>query len=174
MTKLETERLLFRDHELADLEPFCEMESDPAYRFPQAVHPRIELERSFREGWLPVKAMGLLATVYKPEGRYIGRCGLYPNRDEDGELIPGEAQLAYYLARPYWGRGLASEAADAFVAYGFNVLGLQRIEAGTNVLNAASNRVLEKLGFRRIRSGEGGGSAWHLYELRNPTGDPQA
>ena len=168
MVKLETERLLFRDHEPADLEPYCEMESDPEYRHPQVVHPRAEIERSFRDGWLPRKDMGLLATVYKPDGRYIGRCGLYPKRGEDGEIIPGEAQIAYYLARPYWGRGLATEAARAFVAYGFKELGLQRIEAGMNTQNAASIRVVEKLGFRRIRSGEGGGSTWYLYELRNP------
>src|SRR5215475_8979377 len=90
MHVLETERLLFRDHEDADMEPYCEMESDVEYRAPQRVHPREELERSFREGWLPPKPMGLLATIYKPEGRYIGRCGLYPCRGDDGEVIPGE------------------------------------------------------------------------------------
>ena len=58
MLRLETERLLFRDHEERDLEPYCEIESDPEYRWPQVVHPRAELERSFREGWLPRKAMG--------------------------------------------------------------------------------------------------------------------
>ena len=88
------------------MEPYSEVEPGPEYRAPQRVHPREELERSFREGWLPPKPMGLLATVYKPEGRYIGRCGLYPCRSDDGEVIPGEARLAYYLARPYWGPGL--------------------------------------------------------------------
>jgi hypothetical protein len=60
---LETDRLWFRDHEPGDLEAFCEMESDSEYRRPQRVHPRAELERSFREAWLPPKTMGLLATV---------------------------------------------------------------------------------------------------------------
>jgi RimJ/RimL family protein N-acetyltransferase len=168
MIQLETERLLFRDHEPQDLEPYCEMESDPEYRWPQLPHPRAELERSFREGWLPPKPMGLLATVFKPEGRYIGRCGLYPNRDDNDKVIPGEARLAFYLARPYWGRGLATEAAQAFVEYGFRELGLSRIEAGINANNAASNRVVQKIGFVWVRSGEGGGNAWHQYELRNP------
>jgi [ribosomal protein S5]-alanine N-acetyltransferase len=171
MIRLETERLLFRDHEPADLEPFCEMESDAAYRRPQKVHPRAELERSFREAWLPPKPMGLLATVYKPDGLYIGRCGLYPLRTEEGEVVPGEAQLAFYLARPYWGRGLATEAGRAFVRYGFAELGLSRIEAGANAANAASNRVIQKLGFTRLRSGHGEGNDWHLHEMRNPTGE---
>ena len=168
---LETERLLFRPHEPGDLEAYCAMEADAEYRSPQPVHPRAELERSFREAWLPPKALGLLATVYKPEGRYIGRCGLYPRRADDGRVEPGEAVLAFYLARPYWGRGLATEAGRAFVRHGFGVLGLRLITAGMNARNLASVRVVEKLGFVRVRSGEGGGNQWHEYELRSPDGD---
>jgi [ribosomal protein S5]-alanine N-acetyltransferase len=173
MPILETERLLFRHHEPADLEPFCAMESDAEYRRPQPVHPRAELERSFREGWLLPKALGLLATVYKPEGRYIGRCGLYPRRDDDDQAVPGEAVLAYYLARPYWGRGLATEAGHAFVRYGFEVLGLSSITLGMNVQNLASIRVAEKLGFVRVRSGEGGGNRWYEYELKSPAAEAE-
>lgn len=170
MRVLETERLLFRQHEPGDLEPYCAMESDPEYRSPQPVHPRTELERSFVEAWLPPKVLGLLATVYKPEERYIGRCGLYPRRGDDGQILPGEAVLAFYLARPYWGRGLATEAGQAFVRYGFEVLGLSRISAGMNAQNLASIRVVEKLGFAWVRSGEGGGNQWHEYELERPSG----
>lgn len=170
MIRLETERLLFRDHEEADLDPFCEMEADPETRRLSGGRPRsrLEAEQGFREVWLPSKPMGLLATVFKPEGCYIGRCGLYPHRGEDNVPIPGEATLAFYLARPYWGRGLATEAGQAFIRYGFQVLRLSRIVAGANVENVASNRVLQKLGFVWVRSGEGGGSRWHEYQLRNP------
>jgi [ribosomal protein S5]-alanine N-acetyltransferase len=112
--------------------------------------------------------MRLLATVFKPEQRYIGRCGLYPARDDNDRIISRQACLAFYLARAYWGRGLATEAGQAFIDYGFNHLRLRRIEAGVNATNGASLRVVEKLGFIRIRSGEGDGQAWHLYELSNP------
>lgn len=166
MNVLETQRLLFREHEPGDWDAFCAMESDAEYRLPQVVHPRTELERSFREAWLKPKAMGLMAKVYKPDSRYIGRCGLYPLRDDEGQLVPGEANLAYYLARSYWGRGLATEAGRAFVQNGFEQFGLSRIVAGMNTENLASIRVAEKLGFVRVRSGEGGGSRWHEYELR--------
>ncbi len=168
MSILETERLLFRNHIGADLEPYCAMESDPEYRSPQQVHPRSELERSFRESVSPPKAMGLLATVYKPDNCYIGRCGLYPRRAENGEVIPGEGVLAFYLARPYWGRGLATEAGRGFIRFGFGTLGLSRIVAGADVKYLASNRVIQKLGFLLFESGEGGGNRWHDYELRNP------
>jgi ribosomal-protein-alanine N-acetyltransferase len=173
MIILETERLLFRPHEETDLELFCAMEADHELRRLSGgdVRPREEKERQFREVWLPPKPMGLLATVYKPEARYIGRCGLYPSRGPDDAVISDEAQLAYYLARPYWGRGLATEAGRAFIQYGFDELRLARIVAGANAENIASNRVLQKLGFVRVRSGEGGGNRWHEYELRNPSLD---
>ena len=101
MVRLDSARLIFRDHELADLEPYCAMESDPVYRGPQPVHPREELERRFMRTWLPQKEMGLLATVFKDDGRYIGRTGLYPFRTDEGVIVPNEATLAFYLAREY-------------------------------------------------------------------------
>jgi [ribosomal protein S5]-alanine N-acetyltransferase len=179
MIVLETERLVFREHEEADLDAYCEMMADPEFRRFSGGRPlpREEAEKSFRaivigqESWLRPKPMGLLATVFKPEGRYIGRCGLYPHRDENNVVIAGEGTLAYYLARPYWGRGLATEAGRAFIQYGFNELRLPRIVAGANAANIASNRVLVKLGFVWVRSGEGGGNSWHDYELRNPSLD---
>ena len=173
MVRLETERLLFRDHEPQDLEPFCEIESDPEYRWPQPVHPRAELERSFREAWLLPKEMGLLATELKPNGRYIGRCGLYPFRTESGVPVPREALIAFYLARPYWGRGLATEAGRVLIAHGFGELGLRCIHAGINAENSASLHVVQKLGFHVVRSGEGGGNRWYDFVLANPN-DPSA
>lgn len=139
------------------------------YRWPQPVHSRAELQRSFRDAWLPTKEMGLLATVFKPSGRYIGRCGLYPFRTDDGLVVPHEASIGFYLAREYWGRGLATEAGWALTAQGFTELGLRRIHAGINAANVASLRVVEKLGFRLCRSGEGGGNRWHDFELVNPS-----
>src|SRR5690348_16741394 len=97
---LQTERLICRDHVLDDLEAYLEMESDPIYRGPQRVHSREEIVRSFREVAMKPKEMGLRATVLRADGRYVGRTGLYPFRDESGALVPGEAFLAYYIARP--------------------------------------------------------------------------
>lgn len=173
MIILETDRLLFRDHEPEDLEAYCAMEADPVFRHycGGTVHPREEVERNFRQVVLAPKPgrLRLWATEFKPEGRYIGRCGIYRHLGEDGVAIPGEGVLAYYLARDYWGQGLATEAGRAFIEYGFGELGLSRIVAGANVTNLASNRVLQKLGFVWIYTGEGGGSSYHDYELRNPS-----
>ncbi len=62
---------------------------------------------------------------------------------------PGDAELGYALARPLWGRGLTTEAARAAVAHGFAACALERVSALADAENAASWRVMEKLGMRR-------------------------
>jgi RimJ/RimL family protein N-acetyltransferase len=80
--------------------------------------------------------------------------------------VAGEAALAFYLAREYWGRGLATEAGRAFIQFGFDRLRLNRIVATVQVGNAASLRVLEKLGFTLIGT-ERGPRSFHKFELVN-------
>lgn len=75
--------------------------------------------------------------------RLIGRCGLLRLRPAHRS-----AELGYALARPYWGQGYMSEAVAAVLAYGFEGLGLHRIEAICLADNAGSIRVLEKAGFQ--------------------------
>jgi [ribosomal protein S5]-alanine N-acetyltransferase len=56
------------------------------------------------------------------------------------------ATLGYWIGLPYWGQGYATEAAQAIVHYGFTVLKLHRIHARCFSSNAASGRVLQKVG----------------------------
>ena len=168
---LETERLLFRNHEPRDLEPYCAMEADPEVRryVGGKPRPRERAEERFHDVFLrsTPDRMALWATVYKPEGVYIGYCGIYPHFGEQGP-VPGEGVLGFYLARPYWGRGLATEAGEAFIRFGWSELGLQRILAGVEIGNEASVRVLEKLGLRRVRTDHGRQRSFHAYELERP------
>ncbi len=59
------------------------------------------------------------------------------------------AELGYWVGRPSWGQGFASEAARELVRYGFEVLGLNRIQAHHMVRNPASGHVLENCGMQR-------------------------
>lgn len=59
------------------------------------------------------------------------------------------AMLGYCLDEPAWGHGYATEAADALLQWAFNTLNLNRVESETDTRNAASDRVLAKLGFLR-------------------------
>lgn len=80
-------------------------------------------------------------------------------RDEAGRLAGGigfldyepgafRAELGYWLARPYWNRGIVTRAVRAAAAHGFDDLGLLRITANVFSFNDASARVLEKNGFQ--------------------------
>ena len=168
MIRLETQRLILRDHVRADLEPFCVMESDAEYRWPQGVHPREELERSFREVWLRPKALGLWATESRATGLYVGRCGLYPHRTDAGVIVPRELAFGVYIARAEWGRGLATEAGRALIAFAFDSLDVVRIRAGVHRDNSRSRRVVEKLGFTLTGSVVDSVSPALDYELANP------
>ena len=77
-------------------------------------------------------------------------------RREDDELMgcvsldaigDASASLGYWLGRPFWGHGYATEAAQAIVAHGFSSLGLERVHGRHFVENPASGAVMSKLGF---------------------------
>jgi RimJ/RimL family protein N-acetyltransferase len=84
------------------------------------------------------------AIVLRADGRVIGGADLRI-------VSPGDrrAELGYGLARAHWGWGYASEAAALLVRFGFEQLGLARIEAFCSVENERSLRTLERLGMRR-------------------------
>lgn len=58
------------------------------------------------------------------------------------------ADVGYWVGRTHWGRGYATEAADALVRWGFATLGLHRVHAAHLTRNPASGRVLQKIGMR--------------------------
>lgn len=76
------------------------------------------------------------------EGRLIGGTGI-------GSL-PAYNEFGYWLAHDAWGRGFATEAGRAILAYGFDVLGLRLVRSGVHAGNVASMRVQTKLGLRPI------------------------
>ena len=71
----------------------------------------------------------------------VGAVGLGPTPD-------GEPEFGYWIARPYWGRGIATEAGAAMLRFARDTLRLPRVIAGHFLDNPASGRVLQKLGFR--------------------------
>jgi ribosomal-protein-alanine N-acetyltransferase len=87
---------------------------------------------------------GLWAVTEKDGGEVIGYCGLSSFPDVGGQP---ETEIGYRLARPFWGRGLATEAAGAVRDYAFGTLNLSRLIALIDARNTASIRVAEKTGF---------------------------
>lgn len=146
MIFLETERLLFRSHEPEDEGDFVKMHTDPEVRryVGGQAWPLEKAVRRFRTEYLgePKEVHGLWATVLKGERKYVGSCGLRLGKDE--------ASLGYYIARPYWGKGIASEASRAFIDVAFHRLHLSRVSATVAKGHAASEHILRKFGFQYV------------------------
>jgi [ribosomal protein S5]-alanine N-acetyltransferase len=79
------------------------------------------------------------------EAEAIGCIGITPGQD----IHRFTAEIGYWLAEPFWGDGIMTEAVKAVCEYGFEEFGLCRIFAEPYATNLASARVLEKAGFAR-------------------------
>jgi len=105
--------------------------------------------------------------------------GLWAVRERGGEDLLGVAgywyfrtppslELLFAVAAPHWRRGIATEASRSVLAYGFLTLGFDVIAASTDVANAASVRVLEKLGMSLRRRETVDGLDTVFYEVAGP------
>jgi [ribosomal protein S5]-alanine N-acetyltransferase len=146
---LETERLILRTWLLNDLRDFFEIYGDPeVWRYVDAngvFKSEDVARRSLQKGIAYQQEHGIChwAVVEKSRGRVIGACGF--NLFEGGPQL----ELVYHFARPYWGRGYATEAARACLRYASENLDAPAVVASVDSENQASRRVLEKIGFSR-------------------------
>ena len=165
MTFLETARLLFRSHQAEDQEHFIDMQTDPEvrrYAGGKAWSPEKARAR-FHNQYLgkPSQTYGLWATVFKEESRYIGYCGLYRESNGNGKSV----RLGSYIARPYWRRGLATEASRAFIDLAFSQLQFLELFADVEKGNDASEHILQKLGFVYVDREELPARVLNIYRL---------
>lgn len=155
MKILETKRLLLRHLELDDLDNLFALYSDPEMvRFipdaPTTLAQTREQLLWFANGHPERPELGLWATIYKESGQFIGRCGLLP-WEIDGR---SEVEIAYLIDKAFWGQGLATEAAQAILAYARGKLGLTRLVCLIDHGHVASMRVAEKMGMAFEKEGE--------------------
>ena len=148
---LRTERLLLRRWRPEDSEPFARLNADPQVMeyFPATLtraqsDELIErIEDSFRSD-----GFGLWAVEMPGEIELAGFVGLINQKSEQLPFAPA-VEVGWRLSRESWGRGIATEAARASVAFGFGELGLEEIVSFTTVANTRSRAVMERLGMRR-------------------------
>ena len=150
---IETPRLIIRSFQIADAELLHErvFGDEETMRFiPRGASPSVERTRGAVERFMRHErehGFGLWAVELRATGEFIGDCGLV--------FVEGtgpEVELAYHLAKEWWGRGLATEAARACLDYGFRELGLREIIAICFPEHVASRRVMEKAGMRYVGS----------------------
>lgn len=144
---LQTQRLTLRPLEMSDASAIQRLINDPeifrnTLRIPHP-YPDGAAEEFIRHNQKQMEEKDelALAIVIRDTGEFIGIIGIVPKPFEVGEI-------GYWLGRPYWNRGYASEAAAAMVRYGFDERTFNRIDASVFAHNHASGRVLEKSGMK--------------------------
>jgi ribosomal-protein-alanine N-acetyltransferase len=144
---LETARLRLRTLRLDDAADQQAFAGEPEVAGPGMWDPLPTLEENQRDLMEALESQARGETAewgieHQSEGRLIGRCGFLRFRPAHRN-----AELGYALSRSYWRQGYMSEAVAAVLAFGFDRLDLQRVEANCLADNTASCRLLEKAGF---------------------------
>ena len=150
MHSVETARLYLRRFDSGDLDAFAAMNADAdVIRYIGDGKPQTRSQTQMRlnailDHW-DHHGFGLCAIVDKATHEFIGFCGLqYLNSTS-------EIEIGYRLAKEFWGRGIATEAASASLKYGFDELGLDRIVAVVHPENVVSQRVIQKIGLQYVK-----------------------
>ena len=137
--RIETERLVLRTAEPGDLEAMHAVLSDPRAMTWWSSLPHETLEQT--KGWLD----GMIAKgpenpdfVVEKDGAVIGKAGFW--------RLP---EVGYILHPDHWGQGLAGEAVGAAIDHVFATTDVEALTADVDPENAASIRLLERLGFVR-------------------------
>ena len=165
---LETERMVLRPLETADIENLLGIFSD---REAMRYYPRTK-DRREAEGWVRWNresyrrnGYGLWAAILKDSGEFAGQCGLV------GQEVEGknEVEIGYMFLKKLWERGLATEAARACRDHGFDVLGYGRLVSLIDPENLASRRVAEKVGITLEKRTHKWGKTICVYSVATPT-----
>lgn len=145
---METERILLRPWREEDAEALYRHASDP--------------EVGPRAGWSPhksvVESRNIIRTLFANDHTWaivqkesmepIG-CICYYTPDESNiGIFPNDAEVGYWVARPYWNRGIATEALQLLIDYCFRQRGFRTLWADYFPDNQASGRVMQKCGFK--------------------------
>lgn len=154
-TVLETERLVLRGWRDEDAPSLFKYASD------KQIGPAA--------GWLPHMnvnySRAVIRIVFAKDEDYaiclkgkekepIGNISLSFGGSPERPLLEKEAELGFWIGRPFWGQGIAPEAAKELIRHGFEDLGLERILCGYFHGNEQSKRVQEKCGFKYLRTNE--------------------
>ncbi|WP_279246359.1 GNAT family N-acetyltransferase [Candidatus Litorirhabdus singularis] len=153
MRQLSTPRLLLRQWRVNDYDAFARLNADSEVMryFPQPLSRQQSdqlaqraADHISRHGW------GLWALEERQSGHFIGFTGLTPIATE--LAFSPAIEIGWRLARPFWGKGLATEAALQALRFGFEELGLDTIVSFTALSNQPSIAVMARLGMSNTHS----------------------
>jgi RimJ/RimL family protein N-acetyltransferase len=157
---LRTARLIMRPPQAEDFDAWAEMDNDgTAMRF---IGGRCGREQSWEGlatavGMWTLRGCGLFSVLEADGGRWVGRVGPWL---PEGGLGP---EVGWSVDRSAWGRGYATEAAEAATGWAFKTLGWSEVIHCIYARNTASIVVAERLGSRRLRADVEAGQPVEIY-----------
>jgi ribosomal-protein-alanine N-acetyltransferase len=104
--------------------------------------------------------------ISKETNPFMGWAGLKYNT----EMVNNKTNfydIGYRLDEKFWGKGYASEATFAWLEYAFKTMKIKTMEAAAHSENAASNRILQKIGMQMTEQYLEDGVSWNWYQLEN-------
>jgi RimJ/RimL family protein N-acetyltransferase len=151
--RLSTPRLTLRPPEDRDAEAMWPWVGDPAFprHMSWAAHQDLTETRAVIRGILQsiTDGKGAVWAVLRDD-RLIGTIGLHDLQWSMRALRYDRAEIGYWITPPAWGQGFATEATHAVLGFGFGALRLHKLIIVCMADNAASRRVIEKVGFRSV------------------------
>ena len=144
---LETERLILRRWRDEDRPVFAALNADPAVmEFFTFTRNRAEADAVMDKlnDHIDEYGYGFWAMELKEDGQTIGFTGLQ-NVNFEARFCPA-VEIGWRLLRPHWGKGYATEAAEASLAFAFRRLGLEEVVSFAVEANARSRAVMERIG----------------------------
>lgn len=146
---LQTPRLVIRQWIEDDLAPFANLNADPDVMeyFPTILTPEqsnAAVSKTKRQ--IDHRGWGFSAVEEKTSGQFIGFVGIH----EPNPPMPFSpcVEIGWRLAKPYWGKGYATEAAKAWLNHAFSVLEMDEIVSFTATTNVRSQAVMKRIGMK--------------------------
>lgn len=167
---IETDRLILRPWRETEAEILFKYARDPAIGPIAGWAPHTSVAHSLEIIRTIFSSPETYAVVLKATGEPVGSCGImFSDSLHNAAMRQREAEIGYWIGRPYWGQGLIPEAVKALLSRSFNDLHLDAVWCGYYEGNTKSKRVCEKSGFsfhhttRDIISPLGDKRTEHLY-----------
>ena len=146
---IETERLILRPWQETEADTLFKYASDPEIGPIAGRPPHTSVENSLEIIRTIFSAPETYAVVLKDTGEPVGSCGImFADGLHSAAMKPGEAEIGYWIGKPYWGQGFIPEAVNALLSRCFNELALDAVWCGYYEGNSKSKRVCEKSGFK--------------------------
>lgn len=172
---INTPRLILRPWQDADAESLFKHASDPDIGPIAGWQPHTSVDDSLNIIHTVFAAPETYAVVLKSTSEPVGCCGIiFPDSPHSTDMQSREAEIGYWIGKPYWGQGLIPEAVNALLSRCFNDLNLDAVWCGHYDGNTRSKRVIEKCGFkfhhtnRDIISPLGDLRTEHFYIMTRP------